>query len=234
MILPQAAHSAVAAAQHQQHQLQQQAEAAFAAAGGLIGGHQQTNGAASTPTASLDAESLLAAANVGTSPIGSGVAAGGGLKAPSVEIKLFVSRVAKTYDEESLRPIFAAFGTVLEVAIIREKGSNTHRGCAFVRMASLTEGDTAIRAMDLDTAPGAMLVRYAEGEVERLGLSPNAQPGKEQAKLFVGSLPRGVPEDDVLSVFSPFGRIDEIFLLKDNMTGLCKGCAPEYECHYGS
>eukprot|EP00920_Eleutheroschizon_duboscqi_P042137 GHVT01100879.1.p1 GENE.GHVT01100879.1~~GHVT01100879.1.p1 ORF type:complete len:604 (-),score=139.84 GHVT01100879.1:129-1757(-) len=156
-----------------------------------------------------------------------------GVGAPPVEIKLFVGRVPKTYEEDELRPIFEAFGVVGDVIIIRDRETGAHKGCAFVRMTSLSKADNAIRELNnlktLDASLGPLQVKYAAGEAERLGLPVDgAGPGVDQAKLFVGSLPKNATEELIRSVFEKFGLIDEIFIMKDdNRTNKAgrSGCA---------
>eukprot|EP00917_Polyrhabdina_sp_WS-2016_P028602 GHVP01060951.1.p1 GENE.GHVP01060951.1~~GHVP01060951.1.p1 ORF type:complete len:524 (-),score=98.85 GHVP01060951.1:640-2088(-) len=141
-----------------------------------------------------------------------------------------MGRVPRHIDENALKPVFEEFGKVVEVAIIRDKITQNHKGSAFVRMMSLTAGDAAIRALNnikvLDPAVGPVQVRYAQGEAEKLGLSgENNNPGQDQAKLFVGSLPKSISEEQLREIFSAHGQIDEIFVMKDNVTGEGKGCA---------
>eukprot|EP00745_Piridium_sociabile_P036777 TRINITY_DN66382_c0_g2_i1.p1 TRINITY_DN66382_c0_g2~~TRINITY_DN66382_c0_g2_i1.p1 ORF type:complete len:532 (+),score=63.69 TRINITY_DN66382_c0_g2_i1:69-1664(+) len=149
---------------------------------------------------------------------------------PTVEMKLFVGRVPHSFDEAQLKPIFEEFGEVADCAVIRDRESQTHRGCAFVRMLSLTKADEAVRVLNnqksLEPAMGPMTVKYATGEHERLGLPTDCSclPGVDQVKLFVGSLPKQYTEDDVKITFSPFGQVDEVFIMK-NEAKESKGCA---------
>lgn len=159
-----------------------------------------------------------------------GTAASNSSEVNPVEVKLFVGRVPRSYDEESVRPLFEEFGSVMEVAIIRDKQTGVHKGSAFVRMQSITQADRAIREFHnikvLDAAMGPLQVKYAQGEPERLGLNPEAaNPSADQAKLFVGSLTKQTTEADVMKVFQSYGKVDEVFVLKDMQTGLGKGCA---------
>lgn len=149
--------------------------------------------------------------------------------APPIEIKLFVGRIPRSMSEDDVRPIFAKFGDVIEVAIIRERGTSAHKGSAFIRMACIAEADSAIRELNghkiLDTGLGPILVKYAAGEAEKLGLTSSAgEEGVDQAKLFVGSLPKTVTDEKVKEIFEPFGSVDEIFVMKDS-SGAGKGCA---------
>lgn len=146
-----------------------------------------------------------------------------------VDIKLFVGRLPTTATEETIRPLFAEFGSVIEVVVIRDKATGAHKGSAFVRMASIRDADAAIRSLSgarvIDQALGPMQVSYAVGEPERLGFSPGALvAGEDEAKVFVGSLPRDVSEVDVLQFLSSHGKCYDAYLMRDPATKRFKGC----------
>ncbi|XWS38920.1 hypothetical protein CRYUN_Cryun18bG0004800 [Craigia yunnanensis] len=92
-------------------------------------------------------------------------------------------------------------------------------GCCFIKYATLEEADRAIRALhNLHTLPGGVgpiQVRYADGERERLGAV--------EYKLFVGSLNKQATEMDVQQVFSQFGRVEDVYLMRDELKQ-SRGC----------
>jgi CUG-BP- and ETR3-like factor len=154
-----------------------------------------------------------------------------GVTVNKVEVKLFVGRLPRSYEEASLTELFSPFGTVVETVIIRDKTSGQHKGSGFVKMASITDADAAIRSLHnikiVDPQSGPILVKYANGEPERLGLSStdSAQPGTDLGKLFVGSLGRFLSDEQVRRLFEPYGTIEEIILMKDPSTNQSRGCA---------
>ncbi|MGB5276069.1 MAG: RNA-binding protein [Gammaproteobacteria bacterium] len=42
-------------------------------------------------------------------------------------------------------------------------------------------------------------------------------------KLFVGSLPPSTTEESLMALFTPFGRVHSLKLVKDMFSGQCKG-----------
>ena len=64
-------------------------------------------------------------------------------------------------NEEDIFPVFDAFGPLKDVAIIRDKHSSTHRGCAFVTYWNIADAQTAQEALHNSyTFPGARRLLY--------------------------------------------------------------------------
>ncbi|KAL8481318.1 hypothetical protein ACS0TY_027727 [Phlomoides rotata] len=133
--------------------------------------------------------------------------------------KLFVGSVPRTAIEDDIRPLFEKHGSVLEVALIKDKRTGQQQGCCFIKYASSDEADRAIAALHnqytLPGAAGPIQVRYADGERERLGAT--------EYKLFVGSLSKQATEKDVEEIFLPYGKVQDVYLMRDEMKQ-SRGC----------
>lgn len=70
-------------------------------------------------------------------------------------LKLFVGQVPKTLGEEDIFTIFEPFGPLKDLAIIRDKHTGLHRGCAFVTYWSSQDAERAQASLhDSFTFPG--------------------------------------------------------------------------------
>ncbi|XP_010259243.1 PREDICTED: flowering time control protein FCA-like isoform X2 [Nelumbo nucifera] len=131
--------------------------------------------------------------------------------------KLFVGSVPRTATEEDIRPLFEEHGNVIEVALIKDRRTGQQQGCCFIKYATSEEADRAIRALHnqytLPGGVGPIQVRYADGERERL----------VEFKLFVGCLNRQATEKEVEEIFSPYGRVEDVYIMRDELKQ-SRGC----------
>ncbi|XP_050237805.1 RNA-binding protein BRN1 [Mercurialis annua] len=132
-------------------------------------------------------------------------------------VKLFVGQVPKHMTEAQLLSMFKEFSLVDEVNIIKDKTTRASRGCCFVICPSRQEADKAVDAChNKKTLPGAsspLQVKYADGELERL-----------EHKLFVGMLPKNVSEAELSDLFSTYGTVKDLQILRGSQQ-TSKGCA---------
>lgn len=133
--------------------------------------------------------------------------------------KLFVGSVPKTATEQDVRPLFEEHGDVIEVALLKDKRTGQQQGCCFIKYATPEEADRAIGALhNKYTLPGGIgpiQVRFADGERERLGAVEH--------KLFVGSLNKQATEKEIEEVFSPYGRVEDVYIMRDEVKQ-SRGC----------
>ncbi|KAG0501123.1 hypothetical protein HPP92_001195 [Vanilla planifolia] len=145
---------------------------------------------------------------------GGGVVNGGG----GESVKLFVGQVPKHMTEAQLLAMFKEVALVDEVNMIKDKVTKASRGCCFVICPSREEADKAVNAChNKRTLPGAsspLQVKYADGELERL-----------EHKLFIGMLPKNVTDAEVTSLFSKYGNIKDLQVLRGSPHTSKAGCA---------
>ena len=147
----------------------------------------------------------------------------------------------KKLSEEDIFPTFDAYGPLKDVAIIRDKVTGLHRGCAFVTFWNAADAERAQEALhDKFTFPGGRKpaqVKPAEpsGTSEfRTSLylhdlyvhwskfsslcfvfaAAGILTNPVETKLFVGMLSRKAGEEEVREVFEPFGDIREIHMIR--------------------
>jgi cold-inducible RNA-binding protein len=63
-------------------------------------------------------------------------------------VKNYVGNLGSSTSEEALRRVFAAFGQVDRVSIMTDRDTGNPRGFGFVEMASATDADKAIAALN--------------------------------------------------------------------------------------
>lgn len=131
--------------------------------------------------------------------------------------KLFIGQVPRLWTEKDLRPMFEVYGEIHDLTVLHDKFTGQHKGCAFL---TYYDKDSARQAQEelheKKTLPGSnnpMQVKPAVSETKT-----------EDRKLFVGMLSRKVTEEDLKVMFSPFGTIEELTILR-NPDGTSKGCA---------
>ncbi|XP_041989676.1 RNA-binding protein BRN1-like isoform X2 [Salvia splendens] len=132
-------------------------------------------------------------------------------------VKLFVGQVPKQMSEVQLLQLLRDFALVDEVKLIRDKETRASRGCCFAICPSREEADKAVNAChEKITLPGAsrlLQMKYADGELDRL-----------EHKLFVGMLPKTVSDAEVSALFSVYGTIKDLQILRGSGQ-TSKGCA---------
>lgn len=109
--------------------------------------------------------------------------------------KLFVGQLPFECNEQRLRELFGAYGTVEQIHILRDS-ENRSKGAAFITYSTVEEADTAIFTLHNRyrmLTNRAIQVSYAKN-------SPNISPFGSYNAAEVASLNRSNPLPDVASV----------------------------------
>merc|ERR1719410_2819991 len=159
------------------------------------------------------------------------------------EVKLYIGNLDYSTDENRLREEFSNFGTVTDVFLPMERGTNRPRGFGFVTLSTRKAAEDAISKMDQSQLDGRT-IRVNESKPRGQGPSEfrgggrggdsnfgpggggNFNPsGKEEVKLYVGNLSFDTGEESVRRTFEAHGRVTDCFLPTDRETGKVRGFA---------
>eukprot|EP00730_Choanoeca_flexa_P006401 TRINITY_DN12147_c0_g4_i3.p1 TRINITY_DN12147_c0_g4~~TRINITY_DN12147_c0_g4_i3.p1 ORF type:complete len:378 (+),score=95.22 TRINITY_DN12147_c0_g4_i3:261-1394(+) len=141
---------------------------------------------------------------------------GGVMKDPDA-LKLFVGQIPREYSEDELTDMFAEFGDIYEVMVLRDRATGQSKGCAFLTFTARQAALDAIqRHHEVTTLPGM-------GHPMQVKVADSDQRGEDR-KLFIGMISRDLDEDSLRAMFAPFGDIDDLTILK-NPEGVSRGCA---------
>lgn len=99
-------------------------------------------------------------------------------------MKLFVGNIPKTYTAESLRPLFEAIGTVVELVVVRDKLTDESKGSAFVWYQTRGEAERAIAELHL-----RRVLQDPTGEQDRPLVVRRANPKVPPVLLSSSMLP---------------------------------------------
>uniref|UniRef100_A0A1I8ET05 RRM domain-containing protein n=1 Tax=Wuchereria bancrofti TaxID=6293 RepID=A0A1I8ET05_WUCBA len=132
-------------------------------------------------------------------------------------IKMFVGQIPRSWGEAECRELFEQFGSVCQLNVLRDKVTQTSRGCCFV---------TYYKRADAIAAQAALHnIRVLPQMYHPVQMKPaDIENRNGKRKLFVGMLNKKLTEDDVREMFAQFGHIEDCTVLKDS-EGKSRGCA---------
>ncbi len=93
-----------------------------------------------------------------------------------MDVKLYVGNLPFDTTEEAIRQMFAESGTVVSVALIKDRATGNSKGFGFVEMSSQSEAQEAIKALNgRMVGDRALTVNIARPREER----PNNFPRRD-------------------------------------------------------
>ncbi|XP_061036608.1 probable RNA-binding protein 23 isoform X4 [Eubalaena glacialis] len=138
---------------------------------------------------------------------------------------VFCMQLAARIRPRDLEDFFSAVGKVRDVRIISDRNSRRSKGIAYVEFCEIQSVPLAIGLTGQQLLGVPIIVQASQAEKNRLAaMANNLQKGSGgPMRLFVGSLHFNITEDMLRGIFEPFGKIDNIVLMKDSDTGRSKG-----------
>jgi len=163
---------------------------------------------------------------------------------------IFVWQLAQKVTEKDVYNFFSAAGKVRDIRMIIDKRSGRHKGAAYVEFYYKEAIPSAMRlagqqicgypvaikpseaekniaaemaAREAAAAQQARLAEWEEWSGEGRGdTSPSSDP-LTFTKLYVGSIHFSISEEDLRTIFEPFGEVVSLQLHKDPETGRSRG-----------
>ncbi|XP_020018443.1 probable RNA-binding protein 23 isoform X2 [Castor canadensis] len=138
---------------------------------------------------------------------------------------VFCMQLAARIRPRDLEDFFSAIGKVRDVRIISDRNSRRSKGIAYVEFCEMQSVPLAIGLTGQRLLGVPIIVQASQAEKNRLAaMANNLQKGSGgPMRLYVGSLHFNITEDMLRGIFEPFGKIDNIVLMKDSDTGRSKG-----------
>lgn len=91
-------------------------------------------------------------------------------RVPLMSVRIYVGNLPFTATEDQLHQLFATYGAVSEVTIIRDRDSGQAKGFGFVQMADDAAARTAMAQLNGTTlGDRALRVNEAQARIERTG-----------------------------------------------------------------
>eukprot|EP00096_Caligus_rogercresseyi_P014521 TRINITY_DN701_c3_g1_i1.p1 TRINITY_DN701_c3_g1~~TRINITY_DN701_c3_g1_i1.p1 ORF type:complete len:266 (-),score=93.19 TRINITY_DN701_c3_g1_i1:143-940(-) len=129
---------------------------------------------------------------------------------------LIVNYLPQNMTDKELFSMFVTCGPLIQARIIRDRKSGYSYGYGFVHYESPSDATRAIETLSgLAIQNKTLKVSYAR---------PNSELIKD-SNLYVANLGQGIREDSLEAMFSTYGKILTLNLLKDPQTGIPKGVA---------
>ena len=130
--------------------------------------------------------------------------------------RLFVGQVPTDKGETDLLPVFAPFGTVEKVTMVRGPEGRS-KGCAMVQFSKWAEAEAAMEGVNgtspLENGKGRPLVVHFANPRRVSGVQA-AEVAIAPRKVFVGQIPKTASEAEVMEVFAPYGEVESVAILK--------------------
>jgi len=122
--------------------------------------------------------------------------------------RYFIPGLPENVTDEELRSHFGRYGTVLDVAVVKQKGTEKSRGFGYVTMQDATSREQILTDR-----------HEFDGRSVPVMLTKDSLAGTDVKKVHLGKLDPRISAETIRDVFSTFGTILDVHTPKDPMTG---------------
>lgn len=146
---------------------------------------------------------------------------------------LFISGIPKKMTDEEFKHLFAAYGQIINCRLLKEKTTGKNTGIGFVLYNMHNQAEEAIKKLHGKKISNDYLnVRYAKDNYQRVreesdgdsaSVSPGGSHNVESSTLFVYNIGPDTDEKSLYGLFSRYGRVIKVNVIRNAATGTGKG-----------
>lgn len=123
---------------------------------------------------------------------------------------IFIKNLDKSVDNKDLLDIFSPYGNILSCKVVSDE--NGSKGYGFVHYATQEEADRAITNVNNKVVKGKPL--FVAPFVSRKERTENGEAEAKFNNVFVKNLPESYSVDQLRALFSPYGSITSVVIMK--------------------
>jgi len=118
--------------------------------------------------------------------------------------------------------MFSAFGTVESTKVMMDFQTGSSRGFGFIKYKHPKDAQKAVQQMNgKKLGSKTLVVKYADNPVG----TTSTPYGTPSPNVYIKGLPTSINEEQLKSLFSPYGKIESYKILIDIQTGKSRGQA---------
>ncbi|GBG88761.1 hypothetical protein CBR_g48379 [Chara braunii] len=145
---------------------------------------------------------------------------------------VFAYQISLKADERDVYEFFSRAGKVRDVRLILDRNSRRHKGVGYIEFYDVASVSMAIALSGQILCGTQVMVKLSEAEKNLVPSTTAAAGGATgligpysggARRLYVGNLHFNMTEDQLRTLFEPFGPVELVQLPQDPETGQCKG-----------
>ncbi|XP_070195039.1 RNA-binding protein 39-like isoform X2 [Littorina saxatilis] len=141
---------------------------------------------------------------------------------------VFCMQLSARIRARDLEEFFSSVGKVNDVRLITDNKTRRSKGIAYVEFKDTESVPLAMALTGQKLLGVPILVQPSQAEKNRMSMAPAIMTSNRPAsagpmRLYVGSLHFNITEEMLKGIFEPFGKIDDIKLIRDHETSRSQG-----------
>lgn len=140
---------------------------------------------------------------------------------------MFVWQLSARIRQRDLLDFFTSVGKIRDVRLIMDNKTKRSKGIAYVEFREVESAQLALGLTGTRLLGVPIQIQQSHAEKNRMNalsmLPRPAQQSRGPTKLYIGSLHYNITEEMLKGIFEPFGKIEDLKLVKDPTTNRSQG-----------